>query len=245
MSESPVRFLVIGAGRGGTSLLAGLLDFHSCLEVGFELFSMATIGGKEMPPGADTKIFDDRLTAFLRHCGDEALRYPGKIWGNKITTEHIGCLEEHNEANPGEEIEVLDRLFNDALRSQKIVFILRDGRGCVRSKVNRTGQSMRGACRRWRYSARCYQFLRDRHQNNIRVRFEDLLRSPEPTLRSVCDFLEIPFEPSMLNGTSNQKMLPEYQQGGIDPARAAVAELPAEYLDLIRDDLVDCGYTVD
>ena len=36
MSEREVEFLVVVAGRGGTSLLAGLLDYHPALSMGLE-----------------------------------------------------------------------------------------------------------------------------------------------------------------------------------------------------------------
>ena len=45
MSADNFEFLVIGAGRGGTSLLAGLLDFHDQLDVGFEQYSEACLAG--------------------------------------------------------------------------------------------------------------------------------------------------------------------------------------------------------
>ncbi len=37
------------------------------------------------------------------------------------------------------------------------------------------------------------------------VRFEELIRSPEETLRKVCGFLDLPFEPALLTPTENRR----------------------------------------
>jgi hypothetical protein len=145
MPDDNFEFLVIGAGRSGTSLLAGLLDFHDRLEVGFEQFSEGYLMGAALATSGPA-IFDDRVRAFLDSCRDEARRYPGRIYGNKITTEQLFGLEDHNTANPDAKIDVFDRFFNHFMKGRKIVFVLRDGRTCVRSKVARTGQSVELAC---------------------------------------------------------------------------------------------------
>jgi hypothetical protein len=243
MLNSNFKFLIVGAGRGGTSLLAGLLDYHPSLEVGFELFSVACLMGRGLPHQGSA-IFDERVAAFITACRDESSRYPGKLWGNKITTEQVSGLEDHNLANPEATIDVLDSFFNRRLRDQSIIFILRDGRACVNSKVQRTGQPMETACRRWQYSVKCYKFFKTQHQNNICVRFEDLLLDPEATLTSICSFLKIPYRDEMLNGVGNKKMRQEYQNTRIEPGRMKNGELPQLYLSMIRDDLRYCGYQV-
>ena len=241
MLKTNFRFLVVGAGRGGTSLLAGLLDYHPSLEVGFELFSVACLMGRGLPHQGPA-IFDERVAAFISACRVESKRHPDKLWGNKITTEQVAGLEDHNLANPEATIDVLDSFFSRSLSDQSIIFILRDGRACVNSKVQRTGQPMEAACRRWQYSVRCYRFFNTQHQNNICVRFEDLLLDPESTLTSICSFLKIPYREEMLKGVGNKKMRPEYQDIRIDPCRTKSAELPEVYLSMIRDDLRYCGY---
>jgi hypothetical protein len=235
------KFLVVGAGRGGTSLLAGLLDYHSELEVGFELFSVPNLLGQELHP-QDSEIFHERVTAFVSACRQEANRYPTAQWGNKITTEQIHGLEDHNLANPQSKVEILDAFFNDYLKHVKVIFVLRDGRACVNSKVRRTGQPIMTACERWRYSVQCYKFLSNRHANNVCVRFEDILLHPQTVLTRVCGFLGISYEQEMLNGVRNRKMLPEYQGEKLDTAKAEPVELPDNCFRMIEDDLKYCGY---
>jgi hypothetical protein len=151
-------------------------------------------------------------------------------------------LEDHNLANPEATIDILDTFFNRHLTIQSIIFVLRDGRACVNSKVQRTGQSMEAACRKWQFSVKCYKFFKMLHQNNVCIRFEDLLLDPKATLTSICSFLEIPYHEEMLQGVANRKMRPEYQNTKIDRSMARRADLPEEYLNMIRDDLRDCGY---
>ena len=234
-------FLVIGAGRGGTSLLAGLLDSHPLLEVGFELHSIDTLMGRDI--NQETRhLFHERVSSFIRLCDESASLSTKKYWGNKITTEQIAGLEDHNNTNTDGKIDIFDTLFNQYLHDKKILFILRDGRSCVNSKVRRTNQSMDTACKRWLYAVECYRFLREKHNNNLCIRFEDLLLNPEHTLTSACKFLDVDYSPIMLNGVSNKKMLPEYQNTGLIRSKAAARELEDKFFIKIQQALVYCNY---
>ncbi|MBA3352786.1 MAG: sulfotransferase [Blastocatellia bacterium] len=184
--------------------MAGLLDSHSQLEIGFELFSIDYLMGRKMPWCSRNKkerLIHDRVQAFRNACLRESLKFSGKLWGNKITSEQINGLEDHNRLNPGTKLDTLDYFFRESLTGVKIVFILRDGRTCVRSKVSRTGQSFELACERWKFSVRVYQYLVQHHADMIAVKYEDLLREPAGELSKLCEFLGVSFEPTMLGGT--------------------------------------------
>jgi hypothetical protein len=241
MPDDNFKFLVIGAGRGGTSLLAGLLDFHDRLEVGFERFSEAYLMGASLATSRPA-IFDDRVRAFLDSCRDEALRFPDSIYGNKITTEQVFGLEDHNAANPDATIDVLDRFFNEFMNGRKIVFVLRDGRTCVRSKMARTGQSLELACERWKYSVKVYRFLSARDHDTLCIRFEDLLLCPKQTLADVCALLGVPYQESMLQGTANAKMPLDYRQRELDLSKLELSDIPPGCVERIRGELELCGY---
>jgi hypothetical protein len=137
---------------------------------------------------------------------------------------------------------VLDLFFNHYLAGVKVVFILRDGRTCVRSKVTRTGQTIEEACKRWNDSVEVYKFLQLRHRNNICVRYENLVASPKEILGQVCGFLEIEFQPAMLEGTANEKLRKEYRRDSLDASRLKLNHIPPSCLDLINDGLRHCGY---
>ena len=177
--------------------------------------------------------------AYCRRC---AAQSAAPCWGNKITTEQVYGLAEHNIANPADPVEVLPYFFERALAGIKIVFILRDGRTCVRSKMNRTGQSLDTACSRWRQSVDVLRYLRESHDNNVCVRFEDLLTDPQPALETITSFLGVAFEPGMLAGTQSRKMLPEYRSGGLDPSKTDLDGVPEGCVERIEHDLRYCGY---
>ena len=236
-----LTFLIVGAGRGGTSLLAALLDAHPALEVGLEHASVDCLMGKSLPvdfqSGDPSRLAHDRIAAFLACCSEEARRHPGKLWGNKITTEQIYGLEDHNEVNPARPINVLEVFFDDVLAAVPVIFIIRDGRTCVRSKMARTGQPLETACARWRYSVRVLDHLRSRRRAFYWLRYEDLVGEPEATLDGLCRFLGLRYDERMLRGTSTTKLLPEYRRAGLDPTILGLEGVPEGCVTLIEDDL--------
>jgi len=211
--------------------------------MGFEKFSVKTLMGQEFKASSPGQILFERCASFREQCDEEARRHSPSRFGNKITTEQIFGLEDHNDENPGDPQAVLEYFFAECMKDVQVVFILRDGRSCVQSKVARTGQSYELACHRWSYSVVVYEHLRDRHPSAHTLRFEDLLRDPEPTLQAMCDFLDLPFEDVMISGTDNQKMRSEYRQSKIDPSKLRKPTLDSQYLELILDGLSRTGYS--
>lgn len=91
-------------------------------------------------------------------------------------------------------------------------------------------------------------------QRFLTVRFEDLLREPEPTVRKVCDFLGIAFDPGMLNvgqiNSSHQSSVggarPGLNQGAIDAWREVLS--PGEIAiteQVCGAEMQSCGYNMD
>lgn len=234
-------FLVIGAGRGGTSLLAASLAGHSRLVVAMELFGAAHLLGRGLSQGDDRDIFTARTRAFRDGCLREIRSNPGRVWGNKITTEQLFGLEDHNAANPPY-VDVLDRFFREAVPEFRIVFIVRDGRACAASKVRRTGQTWEQAAFRWHYSVRVLKAVHGLDRPVCTLRFEDLVADPEPALREACRCLGVAFEPGMLLQTGSAAILPEYRRGGFDAGRADVPDVPPHVAAFLRPDLDYCGY---
>ena len=241
MKDTNFEFIIVGAGRGGTSLLSALLDYHSELEVASEYASAEYLMGRKGDNDKE-KIMDARISSFIERCEKRAEETADKTWGNKITTEQIHALEDHNRYNPMHKKDVLEVFFNQYFKGYKVIFILRDGRACVASKVKRTGQPMETACKRWNYSVSVYDFLKNKNDNSVCIKFEDLLLSPKKVLGEICEFLGISFEENMLNGVSSQKLKPEYRNTGIIVEKAKVVDLEEQYLNLIKDGLRKCGY---
>jgi hypothetical protein len=94
-----------------------------------------------------------------------------------------------------------DQLF-EAHPGVRIVHMLRDPRDRYEASIAKWPEGKGragGAVARWQYSTK----LAERHQRAhpggyLIVRFEDLVRQPEATVRAVCDFIGETFEPSMM-----------------------------------------------
>jgi hypothetical protein len=230
------KFLIVGAGRGGTSLLASVLDHHPRLEVGFELFMSQLMRGYEDQP---QQLLYQRVHDFVSACHQEAA-HTTRWWGNKITVEQIHGLDDHNRLNPDAVMDVVAYFFRHGVKTQKIIFILRDGRTCVRSKMQRTGQSMEEACRRWKLSVAMYHFLRAEGQ--LCIKYEDLLLHPRNVLKEVCQFLGVAFDNALLGGTASTKMLAEYRQNQFDTTKLSLENIPPGCTELLWDELRACAY---
>jgi len=175
---------------------------------------------------------DNYITAGERR----AALFPGKLWGHKTTTEHILGLQTDG----------FDSLtcFIDQTSGIKTIFILRDGRSCVRSKVARAGLTIDEAIRRWRYSVRVLLAMQQRLATFHLVKMEDLVRNPETTLQAICDFIGIPFLPVMLSAPSSTSLNPEYRRSGFDRSAVDVSMIHDEWVAKIEEDLIACGYPI-
>jgi hypothetical protein len=211
MIGSRLPFLVIGTGRSGTSLLAACLAGHPRVVMNSEVYAVPTLIGNELPLRSTASLIDERLAAFRAACDEDASHHPGKAWGNKITTEQIGGLEEHNALNrPG--VDVAER-FLAAMASYRIVFIMRHAASCIESKVRRTGQPFTRAAIKWCYSVRVFERLVELGGVTHWCKYEDLVADPRTTLEGVCHSLGLAFDDSMLAQTSSGFLPPEYRHG--------------------------------
>ena len=233
-----LELLVLGAGRGGTSLLAALLDSHPRVSVGFERHVKSTLLADSHQGHPDA-----RAAAFLAACATEAVSSDTRIHGNKITTEQLARLEDMAGFPQTPTPATLRMFFDEMLADCRFIFILRDGRSCVRSKMARAGLDLEGACRRWRYAAGVYHFLA-RHPRALCLRYETLLTAPETELRRACASLEVPYAPQMLDGTLHPRMNPDYRNAGFDAAKAGLDDVPEGCEAMLAAELERCGYAL-
>lgn len=239
-ADSRFRFLIVGAGRSGTSLLTALLDQHSQLEVGFEVGSIDCLRGRALTDQPE-RLFQQRSGAFVDRCLAAAASSPAALWGNKITTEQLAGLNKHNLYHVPP-LDILNAFFNEVLADLPVIYLLRDGRACVQSKLARTAQGLEQACDSWRYAVHVYELLQ--RPSTLFLRFEDLVQAPERELARVLEFLGVEFEPGIVagEGTMHPGMPAAYRRPGIDPGRATDLNTTHPCVSLIETELRRCGY---
>jgi Sulfotransferase family len=239
-SDSPL--LVIGAGRGGTSLLTACLDGRPNIVMRSEFMSTEVLIGDNFPVSSISHLADERLARFCALCDEDRARHPGKIWGNKLTTEQFAGLEEHNALN-GAGANVIER-FLSVMEGYRIIFITRHGASCIESKVRHTGQPLIRATLRWCYSVRLLEGLRELDGLKAVCRYEDLVADPKKTLRNLCDTLGLSFHEGMLAQTGSGLLPEQYRYGRFLSKKSENhPTLPPEIRTMIAPSLERLGYT--
>jgi hypothetical protein len=99
------------------------------------------------------------------------------------------------------DIDVIRGIFPDA----KIIHMVRDGRDVVLSQ--RSIEWMSGNLPKlildWRWKTTiAHKVGAVLNDDFLEIRYEDLVRAPEPMLRRICSFIDEPYEPAMLNYAS-------------------------------------------
>ena len=206
LSPAPY-FLVMGAGRGGTSLLAAMLDSHPKLSVGMEMFAFDYLLAEKIDEKEKDSLIK-RVSSFNRACENVASSLK-TLWGNKITSEQVFELSKCEGAVwPN----YFDYFLSKTVGKNKVVFIVRDGRSCVQSKLNRTEQGYSTALKRWKYSISLLKHLQKTHGNLHVVYYEQLVENPKRELEKLATFFNVPFAKEMLEGHKN-KILPDIYKG--------------------------------
>jgi Sulfotransferase family len=211
-TRPPAPF-VVGVGRSGTTLLRLMLDAHPELamppETGFvpDLIAAARVDGATP---------EDLLTAVTSHrkWGDFGIE-PEELRARWAALEPIRARSalraffelyaekqgkpRWGDKTPGYTMHM--RQIAKTLPEARFVHVIRDGRAVAHSRI--TSLSLREvpmeqAARRWRKRVRHARKQGERLDHYLEIRYESLVTEPEATLRSVCDFIELDWDPVML-----------------------------------------------
>jgi hypothetical protein len=227
------NFILLGAGRSGTSLLAAQINQHSKITCGFEDGAVNILSN---PPAS---IFlrntpKGKMKALLTHCYAMAKQSQKPLYGNKITTEQLLL------PSPGQP-EIAAKTFVKTFYRVPVIFLLRDGRTCIPSKVNRGGKTLEEAITYWEQSVLIHNSLLQNHASVLVLKYEELLQQPDQQLIKVCKFLGVTFEPAMMAATSSA-ILPEmYKNEGLRIEKALVHK-EEDWHKRIKPTLVALGY---
>lgn len=102
-------------------------------------------------------------------------------------------------------LERLLKVFPDA----QFLHIYRDGCDVVQSFLSGGFVTdIRDASRRWLHTiGQCHNFVRRHPEHCTELRYEDLITKPEATIREVCAFLGVEFEPQMISSEGSAQKL--------------------------------------
>jgi hypothetical protein len=211
--RTPAPF-VVGVTRSGTTLLRLMLDAHPELAVPPEThFLPELIKASRERAATPQELAEQVITE--RHWGDFALdadAFRGRVAG--LHRAHAGDVarvfyelyaEKQGKPRWGDKTpQYLNRMrkIERAIPEARFVHLIRDGRDAALSRAKRVlkdppPQSQVAA--RWRKRILKARENSKRLGHYMEARYEDLVTDPEPTLRRVCEFVELDYDAAMLS----------------------------------------------
>lgn len=210
---TPAPF-VVGVGRSGTTLLRLMLDAHPQLavppETGFipdlidaarsddatvdGLVAAVTTHRKWGDFGMDAEELRERWQALEKIQARPAVRTFYELYAEKQEKPRWG------DKTPGYTMYM--KRIAKTLPEAHFVHVIRDGRAVAHSRIKSLSLRevpMEQAARRWRKRVGRAQRQGGRIDHYMEIRYERLVTEPEETLRRVCDFISLDWDPVMLS----------------------------------------------
>lgn len=189
--------LLLGCQRSGTTLLAAMLGGHSEINMLFESVTKDTFRliGK--------RYNGNKLLAYRQiRMSQRASRFGHLI--NRIVNLNFGREPKPHKLRPFPtgRLTLQDYIDRDA----KIITIVRKKEEVVSSIVKRTEMSEKQASREYDLVINEINKVTDRALN---ITFKELVGDPEGTLKTICNYLDLEFEPRMLKGPEYNFVYPE------------------------------------
>jgi hypothetical protein len=229
--RDPVPFIV-GMNRSGTTLLRMMLDAHPQLTIPPETHFIPDLIKACREDGATP---EDALAAMksAREWGDfgfsdeemlARLRALPKLKpGAAVRTFYAAYMEQQGKPRWGEKTPTYVqkmKLIQRALPEARFVHVLRDGRDVALSVLDRTVRDLTAGdvARRWHKKVTKAREDAPKLHHYTEIRYEDLILDTEPVLRRVCDFIELDWDPAVL----------DYHQRSSDRLREMARALPGD-----------------
>lgn len=207
--------VVLGVSRSGTTLLKAMLDAHSQLAIPSESYFLPQLWDRHgEQPERDTFVEDLGRLERLREWGVDPEQVRERLPERPTFAEAVQSIYRVYAASRGKQrfgdktplymqhLDVLERAFPDA----RYVHIVRDGRDAAASMRAMTRKPRFNLSRprgvgdfaaAWQREVRAARLFGRTHPYH-ELRYEDLVEEPESRLREVCAFLELEYEPGLL-----------------------------------------------
>ena len=224
-------YFILGYPRSGTTLFRAMLNSHSQIAIPFESFVILDYARNINRDYNDLLTLNDREQLVKDLLNSKGIsEWEPKVYREDIIIER--CADYSSTIR-----EIFDtyakkcgkliwcdktpsytpdlHILNELFPSSKFIHIIRDGRDVAASILRQPwGQySMIKILEDWNQIVNCTRKMgrmlgKERY---LEIRFEDLVSSPEVILRSVLEFMDLPFEESVLRkkGGNTNTLLPQ------------------------------------
>ncbi len=213
---------VVGFQRSGTTLLRMMLNAHPEIaiphdsgEFWFDCRDKATTEYRGLRDHAEVRRMVDALLAEPRIKAWQTELPRAQLQADPLPSDYPGVMRRFHEVFAQQQgkrmwgdkntgtlvaLDVLNREFPEC----RIVHLLRDGRDCALSHMSKEYvygyENVLRAAIEWREQTTLCRKMGAMlpPSRYLEIRYEDLILTPEPTLRNVCAFLGVPYAPQML-----------------------------------------------
>ena len=209
---APAPFIV-GVGHSGTTLLRLMLDAHPELtippETNFlpELIDLTKRGEADADEVADFiaghrrwgdfGLDPDELRQGLRHSGDLTPRAAARTFYDLYASKQGKPRWGDKSPRYAAKMVKLGRHLPEA----RFIHLIRDGRDVALSRLRKRGDDpgqVAEAARKWRSRIERARKRSPKLSHYTEARFEELITDTEPTLRRICEFSQLEWDPAIL-----------------------------------------------
>lgn len=192
--------LIVGSPRSGTTLFASMIGMHSDVAMLIEdrFFAIKKLMGK--------KVLANKL------CIPNQIEISQRANYLSRPLRRMGFMPNHSMSK----FNIEDYL---KLKDLKILTIIRDPNDVISSIMKRGKKEEKIAQERWCRAIEIIDYLQTEHADKTAtISYEDLVNEPEKLIRKVAAFLDLEFQPAMLDGYKYNILYPG--EDGIDKSKA-------------------------
>lgn len=208
---------IVGVGRSGTSLLQAMLDSHPKIRFLPEtLFARQHVFAKPNSStdtvSKDTVMSNTRLREIFGGGAELAAFWAAQT--NCTALSLYENLHRHLQTDQADwsgdkDPRLLEKTQNiiGCFPNAKIIQIMRDPRDTICSKLKADWAKKRPWWLHTFITAYQIGFYQENSTTHHRVFYEDLLANPQATLEEICDFLDLTYDPAMIDYTASAQSL--------------------------------------